>query len=102
MDSRCIVLGVVLFALGFGLGFAARSVFYPSGTMGTQLLIGETEWSLEGDSLTMLIPVDNVGGFPVTIQSISVRENVTGSTEYTDSNPTGIYSGTGDIAPGGG
>ena len=50
----------------------------------------------------MLIPIDNLGGFPVTIQSISVRENVTGSTEYTDLNPTGIYSGTGDIAPGGG
>lgn len=91
IDTRCIALGVVLFVGGFGLGFAVNSIFYPSGTMGTQLYIGEIEWSLEGDSLTMHIPIDNVGGFPVTIQSISVRENVTGSTEYTDSNPTGIF-----------
>ena len=102
MDTKCIILGVVLFAAGFGLGFAARSVFYPSGTMGTQLYIGEIEWSFEGDLLTMLIPIDNIGGLPVTIQSISVKENVTGSIEYTDYSPIGIYSGTRDIAPGGG
>ena len=43
MDTRCIVLGVVLCVIGFGLGFAARGIFYPSGTMGTQLSIGEIE-----------------------------------------------------------
>lgn len=102
MDTKCITLAVVLFALGFGLGFAVNNIFRPSGTIGTRLYIGEIEWSLEGDFLTMYIPVDNVGGSPVTVQSISVRANVTGSTEYTDSNPQGVFSGTSDIAPGGG
>jgi hypothetical protein len=103
MDTKCIILGVTLFAIGVGLGFALNNVFYPrGGTMGTQLYIGEIEWRFEGDFLTMTIPIDNKAGSPVTIQSISVRENATGSIEYTDSNPTGIYSGTADIAPGGG
>jgi hypothetical protein len=102
MDLRCVVLGIVLFVAGFGLGFAINNMFHPGGTMGTQLYIGEIEWSLEGDFLTMYIPIDNVGGMPATLQSISVRENITGSTEYIDSNPTGIFSGTMDIAAGGG
>jgi len=103
MDTRCIVLGVVLFVAGFGLGFAANNIFNQSssGILGTQLSIGEIEWSLVGDSLTMHIPIDNVGTVPVTIQTISVRKNATGSTEYSDLNPTGIFSGSDSIAPGG-
>ena len=89
-------------AAGIGLGFVLNNAFYPSGTMGSQLYIGEIEWSFVGDFLTMTISIDNNGGSPVTIQSISVRENITGSIEYTDSNPAGIYSGTADIASGGG
>jgi len=102
MDTKCIILGIVLFAAGFGLGFALNNVFRPSGAIGTQLYIGEIEWNFEGDFLTMTIPIDNVGGLPVTIQSISVKENATGSIEYTDSHPIGIYSGTADITAGGG
>ena len=90
METRCIVLGVILFVAGVGLGFAMNDIFFPSPTMGTHLHIGEIEWSLEGDFLTMSIPVDNIGGYPVTIQSIGVRENITGSTEYTYPNPIGI------------
>jgi hypothetical protein len=102
MNTKCIILGVVLFVAGTGLGFALNNIFRPSVTMGTQLHIGEITWSFKGDFLTMTISVDNVGGLPVTIQSISVRENVTGSIEYTDPNPIGIYSGTADITSGGG
>ena len=101
MDAKCLALGVVLFAVGFGLGFAVNNIFRPGGTTGTQLYIGEIEWGWGGDYLTMHIPIDNFGGFPVTIHSISVRENAAGSTEYTDSNPAGVFSGTADIAPGG-
>ncbi len=101
MDTKCIALGVVLFVAGFGLGFAVNNIFQSSGTTGTRLIIGEIEWSLEGDFFTMYIPIDNVGTIPVTIQSISVRKNVTGATEYTDSNPIGINSGSESIAAGG-
>ncbi|UCE95334.1 MAG: hypothetical protein JSV51_06270 [Candidatus Bathyarchaeota archaeon] len=101
MDSRCIALALSLFVVGFGLGFAVNSMFFPSRPMGTQLSVGEIEWSLEGDLLIIEIPIDNIGGYPVTIQSISVRENVAGSTEYTDWNPVGLSSGTRDIASGG-
>lgn len=102
MDTKCIALAGILFVVGFGLGFAVNNMFYPRETMGTRLVIGEIEWSLEGDFLTMYIPIDNVGTIPVTIQSISVRENVTGASEYTDLNPRGVNGGSDSIAAGGG
>ncbi len=104
MDTKCFALGIILLAVGFGLGFALNDVFNPgpAGGLRSQLLIREIEWSLEGDFLTMRIPIDNVGGMPVSIQSISVRENFTGSTEYVDSDPIGLSSGTADITSGGG
>lgn len=104
MDSKCILLGVVLFVTGFGLGFAANNMFNPNlnTNLGSRLVINDIEWSFEGDFLIMRIPIDNIGTIPVTIQSISVRKNATGSPEYADLNPVGIYSGTNDIAAGGG
>jgi hypothetical protein len=41
----------------------------------------------------MFIPINNMGGAPATIQSIGVRENITGSTWYTDQNPESINNG---------
>jgi len=89
--------------VGFGLGFAVNNLFTPGpkGELRSQLLINEIEWSFEGDFWIMHIRIDNVGTMPVTIESIGVRKNATGSTEYVDLNPIGIYSGTNDIAPGG-
>jgi len=103
MDTKCLAFGIIMLVVGFGLGFAVNNVFNP-GQEGfqSQLLIGDIEWRFEGDFLTMRIPIDNVGGASVSIQSIGVRENVSGSTEYVDSDPIGLYSKTADIASGGG
>jgi len=104
MDTKCILLGAILLTGGFGLGFAANNLFTSGlrGNLGTQLSIGEIEWLFEDDFLIMRIPINNIGTMPVTIQSINVRKDVTGSIEYTDSNPIGIFSGSGAIASGGG
>lgn len=101
METKCILLGLGMLIVGFGLGFAANNLFTPGRDLRSQLLINEIEWSFEGDFLTMHIPIDNIGTTPVTIESIGVRKNATGSTEYVDLDPTGIYSETNGIAPGG-
>ena len=101
METKCILLGIGMLIVGFGLGFAANNLFTPGRDLRSQLLINEIEWGFEGDFLTMHILIDNIGTMPVTIESIGVRKNVTGSTEYVDLNPIGIYSGTNGIAPGG-
>jgi len=103
METKCIILGIGMLIVGFGLGFAVNNLFTPGPgrELRSQLLINEIEWSFEGDFLIMHIPIDNVGTIPVTIESIGVRKNATGSTEYVDLNPIGIYSGTNGIAPGG-
>ncbi len=99
METKCILLGLGTLIVGFGLGFAANNLFTPGRDLRSQLLINEIEWSFEGDFLTMHIPIDNIGTMPVTIESIGVRKNATGSTEYVDLNPIGIYSETNGIAP---
>jgi len=104
MEMKCFALGIIMLIIGFGLGFAINNSFFqgPGRELRSQLLINEIEWRFEGDFLTMHIPIDNIGTITVSIESIGVRKNVTGSTEYVDSNPVGEYSGTNSIAAGGG
>jgi len=92
---------VVVIVLGIGIGVVLWNTFSQNQQQGSQLLIDEVEWIWEGDYRTMSIPIRNVGGYHVTIESISVRENVLGSTEYSDNGPMGITSGTNEIASGG-
>jgi len=90
METKCILLGIGMLIVGFGLGFAANNLFTPGRDLRSQLLINEIEWGFEGDFLTMHILIDNIGTMPVTIESIGVRKNVTGSTEYVDLNPMNL------------
>jgi hypothetical protein len=95
VESKCLAFVGAALIVGLGLGFALGTIFSSQqpGSSQTQLAIGEIEWGLEGDMLTMLIPINNLGGFPATIQSISVRANTTDSTWYTDPNPASINNG---------
>jgi len=99
MNYRLLALAVVIIG-GISLGFVWWNSFYQP--QGAQLVIDEVEWGLQGDYTTMSIPVRNLGEYPVTITSISVREDALGSTEYTDNDPLGVTSGSNDIAGGGG
>jgi hypothetical protein len=83
------------------LGFAFWNMFQNPNQGTTDLLINEVEWIVDGEYKAMSIPIQNVGGMPVTIESISVRKSGSGSTEYTDNDPIGIASGTDTIASGG-
>lgn len=95
MESKCILFVIGALIVGVGLGFVLGTIFSNQrpGTEKTQLAIGEIGWSLDGDMLTMSIPISNLGSLPATIQSISVRRNVTGSTWYTDQSPETLNSG---------
>jgi len=95
VESKCLAFVIGALIVGLGLGFALGNWFggQQPGSGETQLTVGEIDWGLEGDMLTMFIPITNLGGFPATIQSISVRENITGSTWYTDQNPASINNG---------
>ena len=84
------------------LGLAFSNVFQNPYQGTDELLIDEVEWLLEGDYTTMSIPIRNVGGMPVTIESISVRKSGLGGAEYTDTDPIGISSGSETITSGGG
>ena len=104
METKCYLLGIGMLIVGLVLGFAVNNVFNPGPAreLRSQLLINDIEWSFEGDFLIMHIPIDNIGTMPVSVESIGVREDATGSTEYVDLNPIGIYSESNDIASGGG
>lgn len=99
MNYRLLTLAVIIVA-GISLGVVWWNPFYQP--LVAQLVIDEVEWGLQGDYTTMSIPIRNVGENPVTIMSISVREDVVVSTEYTDNDPIGVASGSNDIAGGGG
>jgi hypothetical protein len=103
METKCYLLGIGMLIVGLVLGFAANNVFNPGSgrELRSQLLINDIEWRFEGDFLVMHIPVENIGTMPVSVESIGVREDVTGSTEYVDLNPRGINSGSNGIASGG-
>ena len=93
---------VVVVVVAIGIGVVLWNAFSQDQPQGeTGLLIDEVEWMWEGDYRTMSIPIRNVAVYPVTIESISVRENAFGSTEYTDNDPIGISSGTNEIGAGG-
>jgi len=96
-----LVAAVAIIVVIVALGLAFSNIFQNPNQGTTDLLIDEVEWLLEGDYTTMSIPIQNVGGMPVTIKSISVRKSGIGSTEYADNDPIGINSGTDAIASGG-
>ncbi len=84
------------------LGLAFSNIFQNPNQGTADLLIDAVEWIVDGEYKAMSIPIRNVGGMPVTIESISVRESGSGSTGYADNDPIGISSGTDTIASGGG
>lgn len=91
MEKSCIVLAIVTLAIGIGIGIGA-GITLSSGPgidlTAANLEISDIEWSLEGDYPTIHITVKNTGTMPISIDSISVRRNVAGATEYVWANPT--------------
>jgi len=96
-----LIAAVAVIVVIVALGLAFSNIFQNPNQGTTDLLIDAVEWISEGDYTTMSIPIQNVGGMPVTIESISVRKSGSGSTEYTDNDPIGINSGENTIASGG-
>ncbi len=56
----------------------------------TQVNIGDIEWNLVIDWWELAIHISNEGTMPITIFSIGVRKNTTGSSWYTYSNPISV------------
>ena len=100
MNLKVVVAAAIIVVI-VALGLAFSNFFQNPNQATADLLIDEVEWIVDGEYVAMSIPIRNVGGMPVTIESISVRKNAPGSTEYTDNNPIGIASGTESIASGG-
>ena len=100
MNLKLIAAGAIIIVV-VALALAFSNVFQNPYQDTTELLIDDVEWLLEGDYTTMSIPIRNVGGIPITIKSIGVRKSGLGGTEYTDTDPIGISSGTETIASGG-
>ena len=100
MNLKLIAAGAIIIVI-VALGLAFSNIFQNPNQGTTDLLIDEVEWIIDGDYKAMSIPIRNVGGMPVTIESISVRKSGIGSTEYTDNDPIGIASGTETITSGG-
>ena len=97
-----LIAAVAIIIVIVALGLAFSNIFQNPNQGTTDLLIDEVEWIIDGEYKAMSITIRNVGGMPVTIESISVRKSGSGSTAYTDNNPIGIASGTDTIASGGG
>lgn len=100
MNLKLVGAAVVIVVI-VALGLAFSNVFQNPYQGTADLLIDAVEWIVDGEYKAMSIPIQNVGGMPVTIESISVRKSGSGGTEYTDNDPVGISSGENTIASGG-
>jgi len=99
MNYKLIIAAIVV-VLGIGIGLLLWNTF-PNQPSQSQLIIGDVEWMLDGDYLAVYIPIENVGTVPVTIESISVRRDTAGSTEYIYNDPEDVSSASDVIAGGG-
>lgn len=104
MESKIYVFIITALIVGIGLGFVLGTVFTNQrpGSERTQLSIGDVQWRIEGDILTMVIPITNKGTMPAAIKTISVRVDAAGSAEYADKNPLGLASNSDTVTAGGG
>ena len=104
MESKYFVFIITALIVGIGLGFALGTVFTNQrpGSERTLLSIGDVQWRIEGDILTISIPITNKGALPAAILTISVRVDAAGSAEYADENPSGLVSSSDTVTAGGG
>lgn len=92
INRNCALLAIAMLVIGAIGGFAAGVSLAPqsSGDMAYDLSINDIDWVLIGDLFTMEIKVVNRGSMAISIQSISVRKDSVGSTEYVWNNPISI------------